>query len=164
MGFAIDDEVRAVLKDSVLCWLATTGEDGYPNVSPKEIFTSHGEKLIVIANIASPTSVRNIRSRPQVCVSFVDVFRQRGFKIHGTGRVLFERDPAFVRLRDELAEMAGADYPIKSVIAVGAERITQILAPSYRLLPHLSDEDRMRNAYASYGVSPSGGRATGEMP
>ncbi|HEX9869830.1 MAG TPA: pyridoxamine 5'-phosphate oxidase family protein, partial [Candidatus Tectomicrobia bacterium] len=67
----------------MLCWLATVSERGVPNVTPKEIFTHHGDDHIVIADIASSHSVRNVRAHPQVCVSFVDVFRQRGFKITG---------------------------------------------------------------------------------
>jgi predicted pyridoxine 5'-phosphate oxidase superfamily flavin-nucleotide-binding protein len=64
----------------VLCWLATVDEAGRPNVSPKEIFTAHGDDHLLIAHLASPGSVRNLRARPEVCVSFVDVFVQKGFK------------------------------------------------------------------------------------
>ena len=47
---------------SVLCWLATVDDHGMPNVSPKEIFCCHGERELLIANIASPQSVRNIKA------------------------------------------------------------------------------------------------------
>ncbi|MEM6264941.1 MAG: pyridoxamine 5'-phosphate oxidase family protein [Bacteroidota bacterium] len=45
---------------SVLCWLATASKEKIPNVSPKEIFTHFGGEKIIIANIASPQTVRNI--------------------------------------------------------------------------------------------------------
>jgi len=53
----------------VLCWLATVSEKGVPNVSPKELFIFEQEKQLLIANIASPQSVKNIRANPQVYVS-----------------------------------------------------------------------------------------------
>jgi len=42
-----------------MCWLATVDRHGQPNVSPKEIFAAFDSEHLVIANIASPSSVRN---------------------------------------------------------------------------------------------------------
>ena len=51
---------------SILCLLATADADGQPNVSPKEIFTVFDSEHLVIANISSPASVRNIAANPRV--------------------------------------------------------------------------------------------------
>jgi len=56
-----------------LCWLATVSEEGVPNVSPKELFVFEGEKHLLIANIASPQSVKNIQANCQVCVSGINI-------------------------------------------------------------------------------------------
>jgi hypothetical protein len=82
----LSPEVLEYATRSVLCWLATADEAGQPNVSPKEIFAVFDSTHVVIANIASPTSVRNVLVNPRVCVSFVDVFVQKGFKVIGTAR------------------------------------------------------------------------------
>ncbi|WP_366100586.1 pyridoxamine 5'-phosphate oxidase family protein [Flavobacterium sp.] len=34
-----NQEVIKSIEQSVLCWLATSDEDNFPNVSPKEMFT-----------------------------------------------------------------------------------------------------------------------------
>jgi predicted pyridoxine 5'-phosphate oxidase superfamily flavin-nucleotide-binding protein len=78
------EEIIQSINESVLCWLATAPAAGVPNCSPKEAFTFRGESELVIANIASPESVRNIQANPNVCVSFVNVFKQKGFKLSGT--------------------------------------------------------------------------------
>jgi predicted pyridoxine 5'-phosphate oxidase superfamily flavin-nucleotide-binding protein len=78
----LSSEVLNYASRSVLCWLATVDENGQPNVSPKEIFAVFDSEHLVIANIASPMSVRNIGVNPRVCVSFIDVFVQKGFKVH----------------------------------------------------------------------------------
>jgi hypothetical protein len=56
----LSPEVQESATRSVLCWLATVDEVGQPNVSPKEIFAGFDSNHLVIANIASPKSGRNI--------------------------------------------------------------------------------------------------------
>ncbi len=75
----LNQEVKKYIDKSVLCWLATSNEDNEPNVSPKEVFTYRDEKTLLIGDIASPNSVKNIKSNPIVCVSFVEIFVQKGF-------------------------------------------------------------------------------------
>src|SRR6266496_4360616 len=45
-GGRINQAVRTDIGNSVLCWLATVDAAGVPNVTPKEIFTSHGDDQI----------------------------------------------------------------------------------------------------------------------
>jgi predicted pyridoxine 5'-phosphate oxidase superfamily flavin-nucleotide-binding protein len=142
------------MKNSVLCWLATVDPAGVPNVTPKEIFTSHGEDRIVIADIASSNSVRNIRSQPNVCVSFIDI-RQRGFKIVGKATIIPPEAEEFPTLGAELLRMAGEDFLIRNIIAVGIDRISRIWAPSYTLFPDQTDEERMQIAYDAYRARPA---------
>jgi predicted pyridoxine 5'-phosphate oxidase superfamily flavin-nucleotide-binding protein len=150
----INEAVRVDIQNSVLCWLATVDEKGVPNVTPKELFASHGEERIVIADIASSRSVRNIQARPQACISFVDVFRQRGFKITGRAEIVQPHDKNFSDLGTDLLRMAGTEFPIRNIISVEIERIARIWAPSYTFFPALSEGERMQSAYDAYGVQP----------
>ncbi len=136
----ITQELREDVEGSVLCWLATADADGRPNVSPKEIFATFGEDSIVIAHIVSPRSVANIRTNPQVCVSFVDVFRQRGFKVEGTARLVEKGEPEFEMVGADLLAMAGPDFPIRAVIVIAIGKVSRVWAPSYRLFPDRSLE------------------------
>lgn len=149
-------EVHAAAKKSVLCWLATVSEDGQPNVSPKEVFRVHDEQRLVIANIASPVSVRNIRMNPSVCVSFIDVFTQRGYKVLGSASYVAKAHADFAALSAELAAMAGARFPIHGVIVVRAHAVEAIVAPSYRLYPEETTErSQSLAAMRTYGVRPA---------
>jgi len=62
----LNREVKNYIEKSVLCWLATCSLDMVPNVSPKEIFTNVGYDRIIIANIASSQSVKNIIENSKV--------------------------------------------------------------------------------------------------
>lgn len=151
----ISDSVREDIRNSVLCWLATVDEHGQPNVSPKEIFTDHCDDSILIADIASPVSVRNIARQPLVCVSFVDVFRQRGFKIAGRARLIPPEHPEFAVTGVRLQELAGAGFKVRQAIHVTVTRVARIWAPSYALFPDRTVEEQQARGYATYGVRPA---------
>ena len=107
------EPVRAAVQSAVLCWLATADADGRPSVSPKEIFAVVGDD-IVIAHIASPRSVRNIAGNPQVCLSVLDVFEQRGYRIAGRASVVTPDHDAFPTVVAPLRELSGAAFPCKT--------------------------------------------------
>ncbi len=140
-------------KRSVLCWLATADASGQPNVSPKEVFAIADDQHLVVANIASPGTARNIRVNAQVCVSFVDVFVQKGYKVLGEARELKPADADFDRWAKPLHPMAGDRFPINSIFVIRATAVEPIVAPSYRLYPSETDEtSQVEAALVTYGV------------
>jgi uncharacterized protein len=150
----LNDAVREDIRNSVLCWFATVDADGQPNVSPKELFCEHGDDAIVVAEVASPVTVRNLVRNPRVCVSFVDVFRQRGFKLTGLARLILPDEPEFQGAGERLFSMAGPDIPVRGVIHVTITRIARIWAPSYALFPDRTVDEQMRRGHEIYGVKP----------
>lgn len=101
-----------------------------PNVSPKEVFTYWGNDRLIIANIASPGSVRNILTNPSVCVSFIDVLVQQGFKVKGTAAIVKSEQEGYEAMKAELEKLTGGKYPFNDVIVVGVEKIEAIVATS----------------------------------
>lgn len=148
----LTDEIKKSLQESVLCWLATVNEAGVPNCSPKEVFTFRGDSELVIANIASPESVKNIQVNPQVCVSFVHVFKQKGFKLKGCAEYVKPGDTAFPELFLLVHPMVGDIFPVQGIILVRINSVAPILAPSYVLLDGVSEESQINNARKTYGV------------
>jgi len=138
---------------SVLCWLATVDAAGHPNVSPKEVFAVIDDTHLAIAHIASPGSVRNIRRHPQVCVSFVDIFVQKGFKIRGTAHIVTPEEDAYSQWAGPLEAKAGPRFPIRAVIVVAVQAVEPIVAPSYWLYPETTTEaSQIEAAHRTYGV------------
>lgn len=147
----LSQEVLEYMERSVLCWLATSSTDGQPNVSPKELFTPFKETAVLVANIASPKTLRNLKSNPKVCLSFVEVFDQKGYQLHGSARLIrnrSEREAGFKLLE----AMAGPKFPIHSLLFIEVERITPILAPSYVMYPETTVKAMREAAMDSYGV------------
>jgi predicted pyridoxine 5'-phosphate oxidase superfamily flavin-nucleotide-binding protein len=151
-------EVIDCAKRAVLCWLATVDADGVPNVSPKEVWATIGDRHVVVANIASPVSARNIAANAAVCVSFIDVFVQKGFKVKGRGTVVRPGDAEYARWAAPLEEMTRGRFPIRSVIVVEVSAVAPIVAPSYRLYPEETTEaSQVEAAMVRYGVRARGG-------
>ncbi len=151
----LNESVREAARRSVLCWLATVDAEGQPNVSPKEVWAIADDAHVVVANIASPMSVRNIAQQPQVCLSFVDVFVQKGFKLKGAAHEVCADDPAFARWATPLLAMVGQRFVIRSVLVIRVTSVAPILAPSYRFYPEETIEAlQVDAAMRAYGVQP----------
>lgn len=148
------DEHEHLLDKSVLCWLATASADGEPSVSPKEIFTHRGGTTLLIANIASPRSARNVRENPRVCVSCLDVFTQKGLQLRGSALLVTDTDPGFASLAEPLTVMTLGRFPFVSLFQVTIEAVKSILAPSYLFYPETTEDQQVRSAMQSYGVQP----------
>ncbi len=147
-------EIEKYIDKSVLCWLATVDEVGHPNVSPKEMFTHHNGKLI-IANIASPQSMKNLSGNDAVCVSMVNVFTQKGIKLKGRARIINTMDVDFKENESILIDLYSDVYTIKSIIEVSIEKVETILAPSYVKFPERTEEMQIANAMETYKVKPN---------
>lgn len=150
----LNETVRNYIDQSVLCWLATSSTSGIPNVSPKELFTYTDEGQILIANIASPTTLKNLRENSEVCLSFVEIFVQKGFKLQGKARLVKKTDTGFEERVAKLRAMAGEAFPVNSFLEMEVEKVDEIIAPRYRFYPETKEEDQIESAYSAYGVTP----------
>lgn len=150
----LNQEIKQSIQHSVLCWLATVNKAGEPNVSPKEMFVADGDNHILIANIASPESVKNIEENTKVCVSFIDIFRQKGFKVKGTARIIDTTDANYQNQLKKLHQLGGEKFPIKNIIEVWVESVVPIIAPSYWLFPETTEQSQITQAMNAYGVTP----------
>ncbi len=152
----LTDAVREAAHRSVLCWLATVDAEGQPNVSPKEVWAIADDQHVVVAHIASPISARNIAQQPQVCLSFVDVFVQKGFKLLGRAREVRAADPEFATWAKPLLAIVGQRFTIHSVLVIHVKSVSAIVAPSYRFYPDDTTEaSQVVSGMRAYKVQPA---------
>jgi predicted pyridoxine 5'-phosphate oxidase superfamily flavin-nucleotide-binding protein len=149
----LNSDLKEMASRSVLCWLATVDAHGRPNLSPKEVFVVADETHIVIANIASPQSAKNIRANSHVCLSFVDVFVQKGFKVTGSATEVQPQQPGYPQWQSLLQPLVGESFRFSSVFVVQIETMTPIVAPSYQLRPaDTTEASQVQAALRTYGV------------
>ncbi|MDZ7880198.1 MAG: pyridoxamine 5'-phosphate oxidase family protein [Saprospiraceae bacterium] len=146
--------IKASINKSVLCWLATADKSNLPNVSPKEMFTFEGDSTLLIAHIASPNSLKNIKVNPQVCVSILDIFVQKGYQFKGYATIIDHKHPLFAAKAQLIIDLFGTTYPFTQLIDIDIQEVKPIIAPSYLLFPESTEESRIANAMTSYNVQP----------
>ncbi|WP_434361167.1 pyridoxamine 5'-phosphate oxidase family protein [Parasalinivibrio latis] len=149
---AMTKEVKDAMSASVLCWLATANSKGDPNVSPKEMFLPGEGNIFLIANIASPQSVQNIRENAAVCICFIDIFRQKGYQLKGIARVVERNDEAFEDHFERFQPLVTDRYPVLSIIEIEVTSAKPVIAPSYTLFPDTTEDDQIDQALVSYGL------------
>jgi len=147
----LNSEIKKYIDQSVLCWIATSSSDNVPNVSPKEIFNYYGDNAIIIANIASPQSMKNIKHNKNVCVSFIDVLVQKGFQLKGAAEIIIKSDGDFKAMKNVLLKMTEGKFPFSSIIKITVEYTKPIIAPKYPFYPETTEEEQAKSAYISYG-------------
>lgn len=144
-------EIIASIESSVLCWVATALDD-IPNVSPKEVFTHFGSSQLIIANIASPQTVKNIHRNPYASVSFIDILKQKGFQLKGQAEVISKSNPFFPAMQSKLMTITKGLFPFATISCITIEQVKPIIAPKYLLYPETTEEDQIQAAKNQYGL------------
>ncbi len=145
-------EIKEAIDKSVLCWLATVSKDNIPNVSPKEIFNHYGKDKIIVANIASPQTVKNIKQNANVCISFIDILLQKGFQIKGEAEIIDKTHLEFLEMEKILAEMTNGKFPFATITKIKVLQAKKIIAPKYILYPETTEEEQIKSAKKLYGI------------
>lgn len=147
----LTNEIKEYIDRSVLCWLATASIDNVPNVSPKEIFKYYESDKIIVANIASPQTVRNIKRNENVCVSFVDVLVQKGFQLKGKARIIKKSEAEFIKMEKVLVRMTSANFPFATITEITINTVKPIMAPKYAMCPETTEKEQIESAKRTYG-------------
>ena len=145
-------EIEAAIDDSVLCWLATSSADNMPNVSPKEIFCYFEDDTIIVANIASPQTVKNIRANKNVCISFIDILKQKGFQLKGAAEIIEKSATDFSKMEKMLLHLTEGKFPFATITKITITSSKPIIAPKYLLYPNSTEEQQVESAKKSYGL------------
>ncbi len=81
-------DMKRVVGEQRLGFVATVCPDGTPNLSPKGTTAVWDDDHLVFANIRSPGTLANLRPNANVEVNVVDPFVRKGYRFKGVARVL----------------------------------------------------------------------------
>jgi predicted pyridoxine 5'-phosphate oxidase superfamily flavin-nucleotide-binding protein len=155
----LTDEMKRVVREQRLGYVATVCPDGTPNLSPKGTTDVWDDDHLVFADIRSPRTVANLRHNSAVEVNVVDPILRKGYRFKGRAEVLTE-GPSF----DEIVgfyRRRGMANPIRAVVRIKVERALPVTSPAYDLgLTEDEVRDRWRRYWASLGSRETA--ATGE--
>lgn len=144
MGILTDD-MKRVVSEQQLGFIATVCPDGTPNLSPKGTTAVWDDDHLIFVDICSPGTVANLRQNPAIEINVVDQLVRKGYRFKGTAEVL-NAGPVFEQVLASRRER-GAQNPMQGVVLVTVERALPLISPGYN--QGLS-EDEMRARYRRF--------------
>jgi uncharacterized protein len=159
----IDKDMRNIVEHAMLSFAATICPDGSPNLSPKGSVRVYDDNSLVFMDIASPTTMANLRRDPRIEINSIDVFSRRGYRFKGSAEIVPPGHPAYEWLSAWLLEVNGPGYPANEAVVVHVERALPILSPAYTF-GGASEEDLVASWSARYQdvAGPQATEATAE--
>ena len=88
----LDDDMRRVVREQRLGFVATVCPDGTPNLSPKGTTTVWDDEHLVFLHVHSPNTVANLAANLSIEVNVVDPILRKGYRFKGTAEVLTSGD------------------------------------------------------------------------
>lgn len=129
----LTDEMKRVLEEHSLGYVASIAADGTPSLSPKATFLAMGDDKIMFGEMRSPTTVKNIAANPMVEVNFVDVLARKGFRCKGPA-VFHKRGTAgFDECLAEFAKVRpqGLLDMFNGIVLIDLESAAPLISPAY---------------------------------
>jgi uncharacterized protein len=130
----ITAEKCRIVEEQRLGFAATICEDGTANLSPKGTLTVLDDDRLMFADLASPQTVKNLRTNASIEVNVVDPVIRKGFRFKGRGIVV---DPGerFAELLESFTSgsraVRDAIARIRHIVVIEEERALPLVTPAY---------------------------------
>ena len=131
MGMLTGD-MKRVVSEQRLGFVATVCPDGTPNLSPKGTTAVWDDDHLVFANIRSAGTLANLRHNPSVEVNVVDPFVRKGYRFKGSATIydsgpLYDAAIAFYKARGSQVSL------IREIVLIRVSLAQQVDSPAYDL-------------------------------
>jgi predicted pyridoxine 5'-phosphate oxidase superfamily flavin-nucleotide-binding protein len=125
----LTDDMRRVVEEQQLGFVATVTPDGRPSLSPKGTTAVWDDEHLAFADVRSPGTIRNLAANPAMEINVVDPILRKGYRFRGTAEVLsdgprLEQAIAFYRAR-------GSTSLIRRVVLMKVEAVSPLISPAY---------------------------------
>ena len=135
-------DMKQLIKEFSIGYVATVNADGTPNLSPKATMVAVDERHIAFGNLRSPQTVNNIVARPAVELNFIDVFARKGYRFRGVAVYVERGESRFV---DLLPHFSGWGFALTDhfhgIVVVAVNEARPLISPAY---DHGANEETLR--------------------
>jgi len=143
----LSQDMKRIVDEQRLGFVATVNADGTPNVSPKGTFVVIDDEHIAFADIRSPGTMKNLSANPSLEVNFVDPFVRKGYRFKGTAQII-ERGSEVFKAHWPLFERYGdLRDKINVMVAIKVTRALPLVTPTYDIG---GTEDALRRTWTRH--------------
>ena len=144
----LTDDMKRVIREQRLGFVATVGPDGTPNLSPKGTTTVWDDDHLVFLDLASPATMANLQANPAIEVNVVDPITRTGYRFKGRAEVHVD-GPAFDAVIAFYQEGRQLDPArVHGVALIEVEHAAPLISPSYDL--GLSREEIVERSWQQF--------------
>ena len=127
----LTDDMKRVVREQSLGFVATVCPNGTPNLSPKGTTSVLDDDRLAFADLFSPGTIRNLRWNPSVEVNVIDPITRLGYRFKGRGEVhadgpVFEEVMAFFDRERQLARSR-----VRHLVVITVEHAEPLVSPAY---------------------------------
>ena len=128
----LTEDMKRVIREQRLGYVATVCPDGTPNLSPKGTIAVRDDDHIVFADIRSPRTIANLKQNPSIEINVVDWFARKGYRFKGIATVI-ESGSLFDELVSFYEQQGLFDAPhrIQTIVMIEVQRALPLISPVY---------------------------------
>lgn len=144
----LTEDMKWVVREQRLGYVATVCPDGTPNLSPKGTTRVWDDDHLVFADIRSPRTIANLKQNPSIEINVVDWFTRKGCRFKGLATVL-DSGSLFDELVSSYEQPEPSDVPrrIQAIVMVEVHRALPLVSPAY---DRDVTEDQVRTQWEDY--------------
>ncbi len=124
---AIPEEVKKIIGEQRVGFIATATKEGRPNVSPKGSLRPLDDETLIFAVVNSPHTRDNLKENPVASVAVYDTQGRKGFQLKGKAEVL-EEGPLFDQVAQGLKQRFPQLPPTQCVVKIRVEEVFEQLS------------------------------------
>ncbi|MCG8347692.1 MAG: pyridoxamine 5'-phosphate oxidase family protein [Chloroflexales bacterium] len=144
----LNEDMKRVIHEQRLGYVATVCPDGTPNISPKGTISVWDDDHLIFADIRSPRTIANLKQNPSIEINVVDWFTRKGYRLKGVAIVL-ESGSLFDEIVSFYNQQGLFDAPrrVQTIVMVTVERALPLISPAY---DREVTEDQVRTHWEDY--------------
>lgn len=150
MSTKLTADMKRVVNEQRLAYVATVCPDGTPNVSPKGTIRVWDDEHLVFADIRSPGTMANLKKNPGVELNIVDPFVRKGYRFKGTGKAIVEGElfEEIMRFYQGRGVDTAKQSRMRGFVLIKVETALPLISPAYD--DGSADELSIRKHWISY--------------
>ena len=127
--------MKRVVRQQRFGFIATVCPDGTPNLSPKGTTAVWDDDNLVFGDLASPTTMANLRQNTAMELNVVDVYSRKGYRFKGTVRIVEKGGALFDEIREAFDTgtrgVHQVQLPARAYVLLNVERALPLISPAY---------------------------------
>jgi hypothetical protein len=129
----LDEDMKRVVREQSLGFVATVCPDGTPNLSPKGTTMVWDDEHLAFLHLYSPGTVANLEANPAMEVNVVDPLLRKGYRFKGRAEV-FTSGPEHDAMLERVVRERGTDPSrVRAIVLLRVDAAAPLISPAYEM-------------------------------